>query len=94
MEEQSLTDNNPTTLAGDIDSEAPPAEKHTENNLLALPPTTAALNPNMGMIVESENDSIEVHWNGGDADPLNPRSLSQGKKWMILLVVSMSALDV
>ena len=41
-----------------------------------------------------EKDSFEVHWDGGDADPLNPRSLSYTRKWLILGIVALSALCV
>ncbi|TVY24708.1 Efflux pump [Lachnellula hyalina] len=41
-----------------------------------------------------EKDPWEVHWEGGDSDPLNPRSLSTAKKWVIVIIVSMSSLCV
>lgn len=42
----------------------------------------------------TEKDSFDVHWDGGDADPLNPRSFSYTRKWLILGVVGLSALCV
>ncbi|OTA68785.1 hypothetical protein K449DRAFT_429676 [Hypoxylon sp. EC38] len=41
-----------------------------------------------------DNDSYEVQWDDGDADPMNPRSLPYGRKWLVILVVSVSALYV
>lgn len=35
----------------------------------------------------TEKDSYEVGWEGGDADPLCPRSYSTLKKWRIVLVI-------
>lgn len=35
----------------------------------------------------TEKDSYEVGWEGGDADPLCPRSYSASKKWRIVLVI-------
>lgn len=41
-----------------------------------------------------EKDPFEVHWEGGDADSLNPRSFGKGRKWVIVIIVSMSSLCV
>jgi hypothetical protein len=41
-----------------------------------------------------QKDPFEVHWDGGDNDPMNPRSLSMAKKWVIVLIVSASSLCV
>ena len=41
-----------------------------------------------------EKDPFEVHWDGGDSDPMNPRSMSLGRKWAIVLIVSASSLCV
>jgi hypothetical protein len=41
-----------------------------------------------------EKDPWEVGWEGGDADPMNPRSMSLIKKWAVVLIVSMSSLCV
>ncbi|KAF1813450.1 MFS transporter [Eremomyces bilateralis CBS 781.70] len=34
---------------------------------------------------------FEVHWEGGDSDPMNPRSMSKARKWLIVAIVSMSS---
>jgi hypothetical protein len=41
-----------------------------------------------------EKDPFEVHWDGGDSDPMNPRSRSMGRKWLVVLIVSASSLCV
>lgn len=41
-----------------------------------------------------EKDPYEVHWDGGENDPLNPRSLGKARKWSIVLIVSMCSLCV
>jgi hypothetical protein len=41
-----------------------------------------------------EKDPFEVHWDGGDSDPLNPRSFGNGRKWVVVVIVSMSSLCV
>lgn len=41
--------------------------------------------------IDDVNDperAFEVRWDGGDADPGNPRSMSTARKWLIVLVVS------
>lgn len=40
------------------------------------------------------NDPFEVHWDGGDRDPMNPRSRSKARKWVVVLIVSASSLCV
>ncbi len=37
--------------------------------------------------------TFEVQWDG-DNDPMNPRSMPKGKKWLIVIVVSISAICV
>ncbi|KAI9818934.1 MAG: hypothetical protein M1827_007756 [Pycnora praestabilis] len=37
--------------------------------------------------------AFEVHWDG-DEDPMNPRSMSKPRKWLIVMIVSMSSLCV
>lgn len=37
-------------------------------------------------------DPWEVEWSGGDKDPMNPRSINHGKKWAIVLIISMASL--
>lgn len=41
-----------------------------------------------------EKDPYEVHWENGDSDPMNPRSRSKFRKWVIVLIVSASSLCV
>ncbi|PBP27685.1 MFS general substrate transporter [Diplocarpon rosae] len=41
-----------------------------------------------------EKDSFDVGWDGGDSDPLNPRSLSLARKWLVVLIISASSLCV
>lgn len=41
-----------------------------------------------------EKDPFEVHWENGDDDPLNPRSMSKARKWLIVIIVSASSLCV
>jgi hypothetical protein len=41
-----------------------------------------------------EKDPYEVRWEDGDNDPLNPRSRSMAKKWLVVLIVSASSLCV
>jgi len=36
----------------------------------------------------SEKDPFEVGWDGGDSDPMCPRSFTTARKWMITLIVS------
>jgi hypothetical protein len=43
---------------------------------------------------ESAEQAFEVQWEGGDADPLNPRRMSRLRKWLIVLVISASSLCV
>ncbi|KAI9759981.1 MAG: hypothetical protein M1835_000260, partial [Candelina submexicana] len=39
---------------------------------------------------EDPEKTFEVHWDG-DNDPMNPRSMPKGKKWLIVIIVSMSS---
>jgi hypothetical protein len=41
-----------------------------------------------------EKDPFEVHWEDGDNDPLNPRSMSFARKWLVVIIVSASSLCV
>lgn len=41
-----------------------------------------------------EKDPFEVHWENGDNDPLNPRSMSIARKWLVVIIVSASSLCV
>ena len=44
--------------------------------------------------VSVEKDAYEVRWDGGDSDPLNPRSMTMARKWLIVIIVSLSSLCV
>ncbi len=39
------------------------------------------------------DNAFEVRWEGGD-DPANPRSLSTLRKWIVVLILSVSSLCV
>jgi hypothetical protein len=41
-----------------------------------------------------EKDPFEVHWEDGDNDPSNPRSMSLARKWLVVIIVSASSLCV
>lgn len=43
---------------------------------------------------QSEKDPFEVQWEGGDSDPMNPRSMAHGRKWAVVLIVSASSICV
>ena len=43
---------------------------------------------------QSDDESFDVKWDGGDADPLNPRHKSKLHKWIIVLILSSAALCV
>ncbi|VUC32560.1 unnamed protein product [Clonostachys rosea] len=43
---------------------------------------------------DSEPESLQVGWDGGDDDPLCPRSFSKPKKWLIVAIVSMACFCV
>lgn len=43
---------------------------------------------------DTERHPYEVQWDGGDSDPMNPRSMSYARKWLIVFVVSLGGLDV
>jgi len=41
-----------------------------------------------------EKDEFEVGWDDGELDPMNPRSMTLARKWVVVLVVSASSLCV
>ncbi|KAL2264794.1 hypothetical protein VTJ83DRAFT_7304 [Remersonia thermophila] len=43
---------------------------------------------------EAEQDPFEVGWDGGDADPMCPRSFPLWKKWMIVFITSVGSFCV
>ncbi|KAH7410685.1 major facilitator superfamily domain-containing protein [Cadophora sp. MPI-SDFR-AT-0126] len=54
-------------------------------------------NEDSGQDVEGgapEKDPFDVVWDGGESDPLNPRSMTLARKWLVVLIVSASSLCV
>jgi hypothetical protein len=43
---------------------------------------------------EPKKDPFEVSWEGGESDPMNPRSMSGARKWLVVLIVSASSFCV
>ena len=43
---------------------------------------------------QTEKDPYEVRWDGGDNDPMNPRSMAFARKWVVVIIVSASSLCV
>lgn len=41
-----------------------------------------------------ERDPFEVRFEGGDDDPLSPRSMARGRKWVVVIIVSISSFCV
>ncbi|RDW85507.1 MFS general substrate transporter-40 [Coleophoma crateriformis] len=41
-----------------------------------------------------EKDPFDVRWDGGDNDPMNPRSMHHLRKWVVVIIVSLSSLCV
>ncbi|KAB8293881.1 hypothetical protein EYC80_009360 [Monilinia laxa] len=41
-----------------------------------------------------EKDPFEVRFDGGDSDPMCPRSMAHGRKWLIVIIVSASSFCV
>lgn len=42
----------------------------------------------------AEKDAFEVGWEGGESDPLNPRSKSKAAKWAIVIICAICSLCV
>ena len=53
----------------------------------------AAARENAGETADEEK-RFEVTWDGGDLDPLNPRSLATWRKWIIIAVLSVGSFAV
>ncbi|KAK0120190.1 hypothetical protein ONS95_011596 [Cadophora gregata] len=54
-------------------------------------------NEDSGQDVEGgvpDKDPFDVVWEGGDLDPLNPRSMTTARKWLVVIIVSASSLCV
>jgi len=43
---------------------------------------------------EDDDDPFTVGWDGGDADPANPRRASPARKWGVVLIMATSSLCV
>jgi hypothetical protein len=43
---------------------------------------------------QKSKDIIEVNWDDGDNDPLNPRQMGLGRRWMIICLMSTTAICV
>lgn len=43
---------------------------------------------------EPEKDQYEVTFEGGDSDPMSPRSLGKARKWLIVSIVSCASFCV
>src|SRR5437899_2975627 len=43
---------------------------------------------------DEEKDPFEVGWDGGENDPMNPRSKSKAAKWAIVLICSFASFCV
>ena len=73
-----------------LESSATPAAEEQE------PPrdNAAAETGNANAAGEAEKDAFEVDWDGGDSDPLCPRSFSKARKWLITFIVSHVSLCV
>jgi hypothetical protein len=50
--------------------------------------------PNNSSEENASDDPYLVRWEGGDADPMNPRSMTTLRRWCIVLIVSASSLCV
>ena len=44
-----------------------------------------------GALSSTGGEEFEVRWIGEDADPLNPRSMSKSRKWLVVWVVSIGS---
>lgn len=51
-------------------------------------------NNSSGATGDDTADLYLVRWEGGDADPMNPRSMTRLRRWCILFIVSASSLCV
>ncbi|KAG9233193.1 major facilitator superfamily domain-containing protein [Amylocarpus encephaloides] len=49
---------------------------------------------NVEAAARTEKDPFEVRWDGGESDPMNPRSMTKARKWLVVIIVSLSSLCV
>ncbi len=45
-----------------------------------------------GYWTPNEKDMFEVAFDGGDADPMSPRSMTKARKWLIVAVLASAGL--
>ncbi|KAI5807347.1 major facilitator superfamily domain-containing protein [Peziza echinospora] len=95
-----------TKEGGRMTEDVKPHQQHKETQLpkdlekgVTIDPSSSTVNVAEAAIivggdVEIEKDPFHVGWEGGDADPRNPRSWSKTKKWIITFIVSGCALCV
>ncbi|KAM7207434.1 putative multidrug protein [Naviculisporaceae sp. PSN 640] len=57
-------------------------------------PGTRTAGENSGTESDEKVDPYEVRWEGGDSDPLNPRSMPLWRKWVIVGITSFGSLCV
>jgi hypothetical protein len=69
-------------------------EQSEDSEIQSLDDTSKTATPDMARADQkaqsppsTEKDTYEVGWEGGEADPLCPRSYSTLKKWRITLVI-------
>ena len=58
-----------------------------DNGTLAPGPEPRAGDAEAAVAPKNDKDPYEVGWEGGDSDPLNPRSFKILRKWVIVFVV-------
>ncbi|KAH6995307.1 major facilitator superfamily domain-containing protein [Ilyonectria destructans] len=75
------TDGNGTTL----DNDPPPNQ---ENRTLDTASHEPARDAEANNLAQDEKDPFDVDWDGGDDDPLCPRSFNKARKWLIVAIVS------
>lgn len=57
--------------------------------------STEAIDNNVEAVIRRDGkDPFEVRWDGGESDPMNPRSMAHARKWIIVIIVSASSLCV
>lgn len=76
----------------------PLAEKkdshHHRKSSVLLEKGMGAAGESSGTESDETIDPYEVRWNGGDSDPLNPRSMPLWRKWVIVGITSFGSLCV
>ncbi|OAA65207.1 major facilitator superfamily transporter multidrug resistance [Niveomyces insectorum RCEF 264] len=84
-----------TAVVDEDEKRLPPARSHNSTDRRiggdeeASPGQDAIVSPSVPS--PSEKDPYEVVWDGGDADPLCPRSMSTWRKWMLVAITCMGS---